>query len=175
MGDPLIVTLLMDAASDEIFQTQRRAHFPPELNKVPAHLTLFHHLPGQREAWVLDVLGRACAQTPRIDGGATGFIRLGRGLAYRIVAPDLVAFRNRLVERFQDVLIAQDRGGFRPHVTIQNKATAARAIALEAHLTASFEPFPVIGEGLQIWRYKGGPWEPLGVMLFGGSQGGETA
>jgi hypothetical protein len=46
-ADPLILTLGLDRASFERFEALRRAHFPPALNRVPAHVTLFHHLPGE--------------------------------------------------------------------------------------------------------------------------------
>ena len=46
---PLILTLGFDAASFTHLDAMRRRHFPAERNFIPAHLTLFHHLPGERE------------------------------------------------------------------------------------------------------------------------------
>jgi hypothetical protein len=43
---PLILTLKMDRESFSRFEGLRQAHFPPHRNFIPAHLTLFHHLPG---------------------------------------------------------------------------------------------------------------------------------
>jgi hypothetical protein len=40
---------------------------------------------------------------------------------------------------------------------------------LKQRLEAEFQPFEVTGEGLLLWRYLGGPWEPLGGFPFGGS------
>ena len=42
---PIIVTALMGGADFAWADGLRRAHFPPERNWLPAHITLFHHLP----------------------------------------------------------------------------------------------------------------------------------
>ena len=47
---PLIVTLKLDAASFARLDGLRRTHFPAAINRLSAHLTLFHHLPGERLA-----------------------------------------------------------------------------------------------------------------------------
>ena len=49
-GDPapLILTLKLDQASFTRLDALRQAHFPPERNWLSAHLTLFHHLPGDQ-------------------------------------------------------------------------------------------------------------------------------
>ena len=47
--DPLILTLALDDLSFARFDALRREHFPPTLNRIPAHVTLFHHLPGEEE------------------------------------------------------------------------------------------------------------------------------
>ena len=44
--DPLILTLMLDAGTQAWLEALRRAHFPPGRNLVPAHVTLFHALPG---------------------------------------------------------------------------------------------------------------------------------
>ena len=43
--DPLVLTLLLDADTQAWLDSLRRAHFPPERNLVPAHVTLFHACP----------------------------------------------------------------------------------------------------------------------------------
>jgi len=37
-----------------------------------------------------------------------------------------------------------------------------------ARLEAGFAPFPMAGEGLLLWRYRGGPWERAGRFDFEG-------
>ena len=43
---PLILTALLEPDAAARFEAMRRAYFPPARNKTPAHLTLFHALPG---------------------------------------------------------------------------------------------------------------------------------
>ncbi len=62
---------------------------------------------------------------------------------------------------------AQDRGKNELHVTVQNKVDPAAARALQARLAAVFEPETVVGTGLALWRYRGGPWEPVRTFPFG--------
>ena len=50
MSHPLIVTALFGPGDDGWLQELRRVHYPPERNRVPAHLTLFRHLPPSLEA-----------------------------------------------------------------------------------------------------------------------------
>jgi hypothetical protein len=51
-------------------------------------------------------------------------------------------------------------------VTVQNKVTPDSARRLLADLQSDFVPYEVQAEGLGLWRYLGGPWEPVGVERF---------
>jgi hypothetical protein len=64
------------------------------------------------------------------------------------------------------VLGAQDQGGWRPHVTIQNKVTSREARQLLEALQAGFQPRPLGIRGLGLHRYLGGPWETLQRWSF---------
>ena len=64
------------------------------------------------------------------------------------------------------MLTPQDAAGWRPHVTIQNKVSPAEARDLHALLSGAFRPRRVAIVGLAAWRYRGGPWEPLGRFIF---------
>jgi hypothetical protein len=55
---------------------------------------------------------------------------LGGGVAFRIVSDDLDAIRAELADAFHGLLGAQDAGGWRPHITIQNKVRPKQARAL---------------------------------------------
>jgi len=164
---PLIVTAALDEASFEWFDALRRAHFPPERNVVPAHLTLFHALPGEHEAAVAEALKQACAGAAPMRLQVTGPWSLGRGVAYRIASPELERLRSDLAERFAPWLTAQDRAPFRPHVTVQNKVDPETARRLLETLQAGFGPFEAEADGLLVWRYRGGPWEAVGRVPFG--------
>jgi hypothetical protein len=163
---PLILTARLDPEAFALLDALRRRHFPPERNHLSAHLTLFHQLPGEEEAAVRAGLEAVARRTPAIEGRADRILPLGRGVAVGIDAPGLVAIRAQLAERWAGRLTPQDRGRLRPHVTVQNKVTAAAARELHAALAAGFEPFPVRIEGLLLWRYLGGPWAPVASVPF---------
>ena len=164
-ADPLILSLGFDEASFERFDGLRRAHFPAALNKIPAHLTLFHHLPGDRIAEVADAAAEA-TRRPAFAVGVSGLRKLGRGVALSIDSPDLVEVRKQLATRFADVLTPQDRQGFRPHITIQNKVDPVEASVLHDRLAAEFAPWSARAEALLLWRYRAGPWEAAGRYDF---------
>jgi hypothetical protein len=42
---PILVTAIFGNGDNGWLQDLRRTHYPPERNQVPAHLTLFQHLP----------------------------------------------------------------------------------------------------------------------------------
>jgi len=166
--DPLVLTLLLDADTQAWLDSLRRAHFPPERNVVPAHVTLFHALPGPE----LDAVLAALAEEAR--GVAPSEARigpprfLGRGVALSVAVPAVEALRSRLAARWRGWLSPQDRQGWRPHATVQNKVPAERARALHAELAASLPVREGRAEGLLLWRYRGGPWEPAGRFGFTG-------
>lgn len=166
---PLILTLELDEAAFAEFDGQRRRYFPPALNKIPAHVTLFHHLPGEEERGIVETLAaevRAQAPLP-VEVASLRFI--GRGVAYGLESPRLSALRGRLAATFEPWLTPQDRQGYRPHVTVQNKVAPEEAKALHRELEAHFVKREITGTGLLLWRYLGGPWEARGRFPFGGA------
>jgi hypothetical protein len=148
-------------------QELRRAHYPPERNQVPAHLTLFHHLPPSIE----HELGRRLAgyaATPAPRATIAGVIDLGEGTALRIQSEELEDIRYDLAEAMRGLLIPQDMAPWRPHITIQNKVEPRDARRLQTKLRATFQPRPLSIKGLASWRYLGGPWEPIRTHIFRG-------
>jgi hypothetical protein len=145
----------------------RRAHFPPERNRVPAHITLFHHLPPSCAPELLDHMRRLSAQAPP-PAILAAVMNLGGGVAYRIDSPALQEMRAELADRFQGLLTPQDRAHPRLHLTIQNKVRPEDARALHDTLCADFRPRPLVIAGLAAWHYMGGPWELLKEVRFRG-------
>ena len=127
---------------------------------------MFHHLAPDLAA---ELKQRLTAETRGVSTPQArigGLINLGQGVAYRIESPELEAIRGRLADAFATMLTPQDRAGWRPHVTIQNKVTPAEAKALLAKLSAEFAPRPLVIAGLASWWYRGGPWELLSRHMF---------
>jgi 2'-5' RNA ligase len=162
---PLIVTLLLDPHSQRRFDVLREAHFPPERNHLAAHVTLFHALPGEAESQVRSDLAEL-ARRSSFPVAVPGLRSLGRGVAYVLESAELAALHRELAGRWRHDLTRQDSQPLRPHVTVQNKVTPERAQALLADLQSRFSPYEVRAEGLALWRYVGGPWEPLAVERF---------
>ena len=108
------------------------------------------------------------APNPRPRASIEGLMDLGGGVAFRIVSTDLDGIRRELAEEFHGLLSAQDAGGWRPHVTIQNKVAPREARALIERLGYEFRPQPLAISGLGLHRYMGGPWERLANYSFRG-------
>ena len=160
---PLILTARPDAASLARFEALRRAHYPAALNRVPAHISLFHQLPGSELMAVIGRLRLAAREHPAPEAEAVGLRSLGRGVAITLRSPGLAALHADLSEAWEPLLIPQDRHRFAGHVTIQNKATPEAARATLAALTAGFVPWTFRVTGIDVWRYLDGPWEHLHV------------
>ncbi|SHJ30260.1 2'-5' RNA ligase [Hymenobacter daecheongensis DSM 21074] len=163
---PLILTLALDEESAAFFNALRQAHFPPERNYLAAHLTLFHHLPGAELATISAQLRERCRQLAPLPLEVSGLQFLGQGVAYRVESAALEALHRELQALWRPHLTPQDQQKRRPHVTVQNKVAPAVARALHAQLAADFTPFQALGTGLQLWAYRGGPWEWLDAFAF---------
>jgi hypothetical protein len=148
-------------------QELRQTHYPPERNRVPAHLTLFRHLPPSLEAELKRRLSVYTA-TPPPRAVLAGVIDLGAGTAFRVESEGLEDIRHDLAEAFRGLLTPQDSAPWRPHVTIQNKVEARAARRLQQQLRATFQPRPLQIRGLAAWRYRGGAWEPIRQHVFRG-------
>jgi 2'-5' RNA ligase len=156
----------MDEAAFERFDGQRREFFPAHRNHLPAHITLFHHLPGEELEAIRTQLETRCSSAEPIAVEVTGLRFLGHGVAYDLRAPKLEALRKELAEGWLEWLTSQDRSGFKPHVTVQNKVTPLEARETLAQLEARFQPWSFLVTGLTLWRYLGGPWQRLEDFVF---------
>lgn len=164
---PLLVTLALDPDTFELLNGLRTAHFPPARNIVPAHITLFHALPGAEEASLAVDLAELAARTPPVPLLFPRVRFIGRGVAVDVESPALVAARGELAQRWQPLLTPQDRQRYKPHVTIQNKAAPEAARQLFAELAETWQNHTGSGVGLLLWHYRGGPWEKAGSFRFG--------
>lgn len=165
---PLILTALLAPPAQARFETLRREFYPAAINRVPAHVSLFHHLPGRELAAVKRRLVAVCGPLPPPQVEVTGLKSLGNGVAFQLRSPELDSVRGELADGWNTLLIPQDRAGFRAHVTVQNKVGAAAAKATLQGLQAGFVPFATTVVAVAIWRYLDGPWEALGQVAFRG-------
>ncbi|HKY83103.1 MAG TPA: 2'-5' RNA ligase family protein [Sphingobium sp.] len=157
----------MGAADFAWAEGLRRAHFPPERNLVPAHITLFHHLPPSILPELESRMRQICAGPP--PAAKLARVRLlGRAVAYDVVSEELLSIRQDLADAFAGLLIPQDEATPRLHITVQNKVEAAQARALAERLSAEFRPRRLEIAGLAAWHYRGGPWELATKASFRG-------
>lgn len=160
--EPLILTVRLDDESQAFFDKQRELYFPPDRNFLKAHLTVFHQLPNNI---VTEQYFQGFKLKP-FPINVTGLFGLGSGVAYSLQSDLLIAVRKTVANDFAEVLIPQDRQGFRPHITVQNKVSPLKAKELLHLLSETFTPFITQAIGLDLWTYLGGPWEHKEFYAF---------
>ncbi len=162
---PLILTGELDIATQERFERERRQYFPPERNHIPAHVSMFHALPGaELDALVERLHALAVRSRPAVE--IVGLRPLGTGVAYVLHSPALQAIQAELARDWAAWLGPQDRQGYRPHVTVQNKVSIETARDTLAQLRSGFAPWTATSVALRLWRYLGGPWENVERIVF---------
>ena len=144
----------------------RQRWFPPELNRIPAHLTLFHTLPEAEET--IQTLADVARTETVFDMRVAQVRSIGRGVAFFVESADASRLHRTLSNAFAQVLSAQDRQGFKPHVVAQIKVAPAVAKETLALVQAGFTPWTCQAVGVDLWRYMGGPWKLLQRFDFGG-------
>ena len=167
MAGALIVTAKIAPRDLAWLDQLRCAYYPAERNQLPAHLTMFYAMPPSAEGEVRATLSRLASESPP-RASIEGLMDLGGGVAFRVASEDLDRLRRELAQSFQGLLSAQDSGGWRPHITIQNKVAPKFARALKAQLERDFRPRSLAISGLGLHRYLGGPWENLASYAFRG-------
>jgi hypothetical protein len=165
--EPLIVTLTLDDAAQAFFDALRRAHFPPARLVVGAHVTMFHAIPPEREADLLQSIEASCAATRPFAVTVVGVRFLGRGAAYALGAPRAQEVRAGLAQAMAGSLSAQDSARWSPHITIQNKVAPDVARQTLSILEGTVPPACICATGLAVWRYCGGPWDAVDRFAFG--------
>ena len=161
---PLILTIWIEEPAQQYFNEMRRSYFPAERNYLAAHLTLFHALPDEK--FIYDETKLLCQTGKIFSVNAESVVSIGNGTAIKTVSPVLNSIHQRCQALWWHKLTPQDKQKLWPHVTVQNKVDAGKAKDLKKQLNESFEPFTFHAVGLQLWRYLGGPWEPVDQFKF---------
>lgn len=148
----------------------RRAHYPPERNKLVAHVTLFHSFAPSLREELLRTLGDYAARFAPPPARLEGLIDFGQGTALRIHSPAMSAIRAHIAEHFHGSLTTQDLQEPRLHITVQNKVTPQAARALQAELAASVQPREFSFRGLELHLYRETHWDRIGSWSFRGKE-----
>lgn len=107
---PMVITLAFDHPSFERLDGLRRQYFPPERNFLPAHLTLFHALPGKHEHAVRQTLEAARCRTAGLQLLFSEPRFLGQGVALDVHSERLLDLRAALAREFSPWLTAHGCG-----------------------------------------------------------------
>ncbi|MCO5732503.1 2'-5' RNA ligase family protein [Rhizobium sp. SSA_523] len=171
---PLILTARIAEADLAPFDQLRQRHFPRDRVVLPAHLTMFHRLPGEYRHQVRDLIAAAAGARHAFEAPVTGLRHLGGGVAFVIESVELEGLRAELRKAFAPWLGGQDMQKWQAHITIQNKVT--RLVANETYecLSAGLKPTVIHVEGVDLRTYKGGPWEHEQTVLFAPQAGSLT-
>lgn len=138
----------------------RTTYFPPKLNKLDAHITLFHNLPGDKlDAEVVPAIKGIVSETKSYRIRATGPFRLKSGIGISIA--DDIEYANKgkngrnmtriihaeLRKKWRDWLSDQDSRPVRAHYTVMNKVNNTQVVerALEELETSFREGIDVSG------------------------------
>lgn len=168
LNKPIIMTAMMGKQDLAWADALRRRYYPADRNVLPAHITLFHHLPPQALSEIKQAVKDITQYNPPPVTSLQRVIHLGSGVAYQLHSPDLLAMRMELSDRFHGLLVAQDQQTPRLHITVQNKVSAKEAKELLTQLSLDFEPRPFEIKGLALHHYMDGPWQNIGEWPFRG-------
>jgi hypothetical protein len=165
---PIILTAQMGKVDQAWATMLRAANYPPEQNQVPAHISLFRHLPPAYLPEIKSRIAAMAAQYPPPDAWISSVMFLGRGNAFAVESPELMALWAELADGLTGLLTPQDQAQPRLHITIQNKVSAKKARELNNRLHADFKPRSLSITGISAYYYRGGPWENIATWSFRG-------
>lgn len=174
-----VLTLLTDPHHHETLTSLRTQYFPRHLNKLQAHLTLFHALPGSKlESAIIPTLEAVAAATASFPLAATEPFRLNKGIAISVpdgrggqAAKDVHA---RLQRQWAAAgfLSRQDAAGFRAHYTIMNKVDDGEEVTRAfREVEGSWEGCGGRAEGLSLYLYERGYWKHVKDFRFTNGHG----
>lgn len=159
-----VLTLLTDAQHHRILTETRKKYFPPRLNRLEAHITLFHALPGSLlDESIKPTLKDVASKTNQFHLLAATPFRLNKGIAIGLPksqgGDDARQVHGQLKGAWREFLSSQDAGGFAAHYTIMNK------VDNEKDVQRAFEEVQQEWKGchgtvlgLSLFKYERGNW-----------------
>lgn len=152
----------------------RRLHYPPDRNRLGAHVTLFHGLPPSARSEVVALLRElACGLAPEAAIG--GLMDLGDGTAFVVASPAMLDMHATMASRLHGLVQQKDARPPRLHITVQAKVAAAQARALQRKLKDEPVPPAFRFRGLGLYGWSGDLWRQMCLYPFRGvkrQQGG---
>lgn len=173
---PVIVSLWLDDPLQTHLSELRAKYFPSERNYLQGHITLFHALPSTHLDIITKTINSVCSDTAEFEVFCEPY-RLSKNAAVFIPlkAQRLVSVRTNLLGTFRGSFNMTDQDvkpTFWPHATVVNKVTTEEAERVFNEVKAMSKEARVThgrAKGLDVWFYRGGPWEHLHRIPFGKS------
>ncbi len=162
---PLLITAELPPDVLAWADALRREHYPPERNRLRAHVTLFHALPPSAESEVRHLLADLAKRAP-VEARIGGIMNLGRGTALDVDSPEMVDLHDLIGERMHGLLTPQDDRPLRLHITVQNKVQPAIAKALQAELREGLERRSFSFRGFGLYAWEDGLWRVIADYPF---------
>lgn len=170
-----VLTLKTSHEISDAMQELRRKWFPQHRNKVPAHITLFHALPGSKLGAISDWLEGLSRRIKCFEVSTGRVFKMRRGVAINVGAGEKEIKRVFLSLRSNwcDWLSDQDKS-MKAHWTVQNKEEDSERVE-DAFKDVQLSP-GIRGQalGLVLWRYEtDGTWLYEKEFGFQGANEGE--
>jgi 2'-5' RNA ligase len=165
---PLLVTADLPGDVFAWADGLRRAHFPPERNRLEAHVTLFHALPPSVDSELRQLLGELAAASAPPEARISGLMNLGGGTALAVDSAAMLELHALIQQRMHGLMMPQDARPVRLHITIQNKVLPQAAAALQKQLGPGLENRRFRFRGFALFAYEDGLWAPLRTYPFRG-------
>jgi len=155
-----VLTLRMSGEIDGAMQELRSRWFPKERNKVPAHITLFHALPGSKMEEISDWLEGLSRRMRCFDVSTGRVLKRKTGVAVAVGdgAKEIKRVFACLRADWLEWLSVQDRS-LSAHWTVQNKELDKERVEEAFRNVLQCEEVRGQATGLVLWRYKDdGTW-----------------
>ena len=154
----MIVTALLEESLKDQLSELRNKYFPPKINYIPAHVTLFHAAPLElQDIWTLP--------TGPVSIDLSVPVFLGKGFGVKVICPELEKWKATILKTSLK-FTPQDKVLKHFHVTFQNKVTSETAKKDFAEFCKSWRPITSEVRGVETWIYQNGPWEHSKTFLF---------
>lgn len=162
-----VLTLHTDARHQNVLNNLRNRYFPRRLNRIPAHVCLFHALPGSQLAKIrADIKAVVQEFTPfLIETKDLRPFANGHGVALSVEAPLAPEVHQTLKNEWGPFLSKQDQN-FKPHYTIANQLVEMTCQKAVKEIRESFEGSKGQVDGLTLFRYERGLWKDPQVFLL---------
>lgn len=159
-----VLTLLTDSPHHGRMTALRKKYFPAELNKLEAHLTLFHALPGSRlSPSIRPLLVSVAAETSPFSIRAVKPFKIRQGVGIAVDREGCERAKEvhaLLQEEWREFLSEQDaKGEIRVHYTIMNKVDTEEVVDRAfQEVTEGWRTDKGYVEGLSLFEYVKGRW-----------------